>query len=82
MNLSFSSNKTKFQKITPRMLYFHKYAAIDRINYPYKVATLTSNLLMVKSLLNSVISTRGPRLCSIDIKIFYLCTPLKFYEYV
>ncbi len=31
----------------------------DRINYPYKVATPTADLLTVKLLLNSVISMEG-----------------------
>lgn len=54
----------------------------DKINYPFEVATPTADLLTVKLLLNSVISTDGARFCSIDIKNFYLCTPLKRYEYV
>ena len=54
----------------------------DKINYPYEVATPTADLLTVKLLLNSVISTPGAKFCSIDIKNFYLCTPLKRYEYV
>ena len=55
----------------------------DRINYPYEVATPTADLLTVKLLLNSVISTEGARFCSVDIKNFYLsCTPLKRFEYV
>jgi hypothetical protein len=54
----------------------------DRVNYPFEVATPTADLLTVKLLLNSIISTEGARFCSIDIKNFYLCTPLKRYEYV
>ena len=54
----------------------------DRINYPYEVATPTADLLTVKLLLNSVISTEGAKFCSVDIKNFYLCTPLKRFEYV
>ena len=36
----------------------------DRINYPYEVATPTADLLTVKLLLNSVISTEGAKFCS------------------
>ena len=54
----------------------------DRINYPYEVATPTADLLTVKLLLNSIVSTEGAKFCSVDIKNFYLCTPLKRYEYV
>lgn len=54
----------------------------DRINYPFEVATPTADLLTVKLLLNSVISTEGARFCSVDIKNFYLCTPMERYEYV
>ena len=54
----------------------------DRTNYPHEVATPTADLLTVKLLLNSVISTKGAKFCSVDIKNFYLCTPLKRYEYV
>ncbi|KAL7483106.1 hypothetical protein ACHAW6_008758 [Cyclotella cf. meneghiniana] len=54
----------------------------DRINYPFEVATPTADLLMVKLLLNSIMSTKEDRFCWIDIKNFYLCTPLKQFEYV
>ena len=54
----------------------------DRINYSYEVAMPTADLLTVKLLLNSAISTEGARFCSVDIKNFYLCTPLKRFEYV
>jgi hypothetical protein len=46
-------------------------------NYPYEVATPTADLLTVKLLLNCVISMEGARFCSVDIKNFYLCPPLK-----
>jgi CO/xanthine dehydrogenase FAD-binding subunit len=54
----------------------------DRINYQFEVATPTADLLTVKLLLNSVISTEGARFASVDIKNFYLCTPLTRYKYV
>ena len=41
-----------------------------------------ADLLTVKLLLNSVISTEKAKFCSVNIKNFYLCTPIKCYEYV
>ncbi len=48
----------------------------DRINYPGKVATPTAEMLVVKMLFNSVISTKGARFMTMDIYNFYLMTPL------
>ena len=39
-------------------------------------------MLVFKVLINSVVSTEGAKCLMIDIKNFYLCTPLKRYEYV
>ena len=39
-------------------------------------------MLTVKLLLNSVISTKGARFMTIDIKDFYLNTPMKRFEYM
>ena len=39
-------------------------------------------MLLVKIMLNSVVSTPGARFMSIDIKNFYLATPMKRYEYI
>ena len=39
-------------------------------------------MLLIKILLNSVISTKGAWFMAGDIKNFYLMTPLKRYEYV
>ena len=52
------------------------------INYPDDVGTPTADLLTVKLLLNSVVSTPGAKFMTLDIKNFYLCTPLKRKEYV
>ncbi len=49
----------------------------DRINYPRDVGTPTCDLLTVKFLLNSVISTPGVFFFTMDIKSFYLMIPLK-----
>ena len=54
----------------------------DRINYPGEVGTPTADMLLVKILFNSVISTDGAKFMTADIKDFYLNTPLQRYEYV
>ena len=54
----------------------------NRINYPGEVGTPTAEMLLIKILLNSVISTRGPKFMSIDIKNFYLATPMGRYKYL
>ena len=48
----------------------------DRINYPDNCGTPTAEMLTVKLLLNSVISTKEAKLMSICIKDFYLNTPM------
>ena len=42
----------------------------NHINYPENCGTPTANMLAVKLLLNSVISTKGEKLMSVDIKYF------------
>ena len=54
----------------------------NRIKYPGEVGTPTAEMLLVKILLNSVVSTRGAKFMSIDIKNFYLVTPMERYEYI
>ncbi len=54
----------------------------DRINYPEDVGTPTADMTLVKTMLNSVISTRGAKCVMLDIKDFYLNTPMKRYEYM
>ncbi len=51
------------------------------INYPGNCGTPTADLLTVKLLLNSIISTPNAKFMSINIKDFYLCTPMACYEY-
>ena len=51
------------------------------INYPDNCGTPTADLLTVKLLLNSVISTDNAKFTTIDIKDFYLMMPMKRYEY-
>ncbi len=51
------------------------------INYPGDCGTPTADLLTVKLLFNSVISTPQAKFMCIDIKDFYLCTPISQYKY-
>ncbi len=50
-------------------------------NFPGDCGKPTADLLTVKLLLNSVISTSGTKLIRIDVKNFYLNTPMERYEY-
>jgi hypothetical protein len=54
----------------------------DRINYLEDVGTPTADMTLVKTMLNSVISMRGAKCVMLDIKDFYLNTPMKRYEYM
>jgi hypothetical protein len=54
----------------------------DRINYPEDVGTPTADMTLVKTFFNSVISTKGARCVMLDVKDFYLNTPMKRYEYM
>jgi hypothetical protein len=55
----------------------------DRVHYPFDAGTLTADLLTIKLLINSVISTPGARFFTMDIKNFYLCMPMtRGYEYM
>jgi hypothetical protein len=54
----------------------------DRAHYPFNAGTPTANLLTVKLLINSMISTSWARFFTMDIKNFYLCMPMTRYEYM
>ena len=54
----------------------------DRINYPDDCGTPTAGMLTLKLLLNSVISTKGEKFMTVNIKYFYLNTPMKWYKYM
>jgi hypothetical protein len=54
----------------------------DQIEYPGDKSTRTAGLTTAKILINSVISTLGAKFLVIDIKIFYLNTPLGRFEYM
>ena len=54
-----------------------------RLNgFPGDLGTPTADLLTVKLLLNSVISTKDAKFMGIDIKNFYLNTPMERFEYM
>ena len=54
----------------------------EGINYPGDCGTPTYDMLLVKMLVNSVISTIGGKFMTGDINNFYLDTTLKRYEYL
>ena len=54
----------------------------DRIEFPGDVSTKTADIVTVKVLLNSVISTPGARFMTGDLKDFYLGTPMERFEYM
>ena len=54
----------------------------DRISYPYDVSAPTCGLPVIKLLWNSVLSTPGARYFTMDVKNFYLGTPMKRPEYM
>ncbi len=48
----------------------------NRVNYYGKVGTPTADMLLVKVMLNSIVSTMNAKFMCIDISNFYLNTPL------
>lgn len=54
----------------------------DQVNYPFEVSTKTADLTTAKLLFNSVLSTPEARFFGIDLKDFYLGTPMDRYEYM
>ena len=54
----------------------------DRVHYPGDAGTPTADLLTVKLLPNSIISTPNAKFMTMDIKDFYLNTPMARYEYM
>jgi hypothetical protein len=53
-----------------------------QIEYPGDKSTRTAGLTTAKILINSVISTKDAHFMIIDIKNFYLNTPLRRFEYM
>ena len=54
----------------------------DRVHYPGNAGTPTTDLFTIKVLINSIISTAGAKFMTMDIKDFYLNTPMARYEYM
>ncbi len=54
----------------------------NRVHYPGDAGTPTADLLTVKLLINSIILTAGAKFMTMDIKDFYLNTPMDRYEYM
>ena len=54
----------------------------DRLDYPGPTATETAEIQTSNLLFNSTISTKGGRFMCIDLKGFYLGTPMNRYEYM
>jgi hypothetical protein len=54
----------------------------DRIHDPDNVGTPTADMILVKVLLNSIISTENAQCVILDVKDFYLNTPMKRFEYM
>mgnify|MGYP000332240842 CR=1 FL=1 len=50
------------------------------VDYPGDVSTKTADLTTAKILFNSVLSTPGAKFMGIDLKNFYLNTPLARYD--
>ena len=54
----------------------------EKFNYPYDVSIPTANLATIKLLWNSTISTPGEKFYTMDVKNFYLMTPMERPEYM
>jgi hypothetical protein len=76
---SFSCNLKPNKKETHRT---RLTAGGDKINYPDNIGTPTADMTLVKTLFNSVILTKGEKCMMVDIKDFYLNTPMARYEYM
>jgi len=54
----------------------------DRVHYPGNASTPTADLLTLKIHINSITSTAGAKFMTMDIKDFYLNTPMARYKYM
>ena len=52
------------------------------IKYPFKLTTRTADLTTSKILWNSILSTENAKCMCVNVKSFYLCTPMDRYEYM
>jgi hypothetical protein len=68
------------QKAEPKRIRFT--VGGNLVQYPGKVSTPTADITTAKILFNSVLSTPAAKFMCIDIKDFYLGTPMARYEYM
>jgi len=54
----------------------------NHIDYPGDTSMKTANLTTIKCLFNSIISTPKAKFLTMDLKDFYLGTPMSHYEYM
>jgi hypothetical protein len=54
----------------------------DRLDYSGEVDTSTADITTLKILINSTLSTKDAEMMMMDIKNYYLGTPLPRYEYM
>ena len=54
----------------------------DRLDFPGETSTATADLTTIKLLWNSVISTPEAWYITMDVKNFYLNTPLAYFQYM
>ncbi len=52
------------------------------INYPFELTTHTTDMVFLKLLWNSTISTNGARFAGVDIRNMYLEIPLDRFEFM
>jgi hypothetical protein len=55
---------------------------LDRLGYPGNIATSTADITTFKILINSTLSTEDATMMMMDIKKYYLDTPLPWFEYM
>ena len=54
----------------------------NRINFPGDAGTPTADLLTIKLLVNSIVSTKNAKMVTMDLKDFYLNTPMERPEFI
>jgi hypothetical protein len=54
----------------------------DRLNYSGDIATSTTDITTFKILINSILSTKDAAMMLMDIKNYYLGTPLPRFKYM
>ena len=52
------------------------------INFPEDTGTPTADLLTIKLLVNSIVSTKNAKMVTMDLKDFYLNTPMERPEFI